>query len=213
MSSIKENPSDSSDLSLAIRLQDGSLGAWAEFVELYGPLVESWSARAGLNKAAREDVAQEVFLSVHRSIGKFDATRETATFRGWLWRITRNAVLQSLRKAGTPGRGGSTALGQLATFPDPLADSVSQWMSLSESEPPADANGTAALLQRAMDQIKSSVEPQTWTAFWNTAVLNQETADVAAALGMTTAAVRKAKSRTIQRLRKQLGDCEQGLEQ
>ncbi|MDB4766756.1 sigma-70 family RNA polymerase sigma factor [bacterium] len=206
MSTITEKPSESSDLSLAIRLQDGSLGAWGEFMELYGPLVESWSARAGLSKAAREDVAQEVFLSVHRSIGKFDSTRKNATFRGWLWRIAHNAVLQSLRKSGTAGQGGSTAQFQMATVPDPYADSVSRWTSLSEIEPPADASGTAALLQRAMDQIKSRVDPQTWSAFWNTAVLNQHTSDVAEALGMTTAAVRKAKSRTIQRLRKQLGD-------
>jgi len=84
MSAITDISSDSSDLSLAIRLQDGSLGAWAEFVELYGPLVEKWSAQAGLSKAAREDVAQEVFLSVHRSIENFDSTRQGATFRGWL---------------------------------------------------------------------------------------------------------------------------------
>jgi len=76
-----------------------------------------------------------------------------------------------------------------------LADSVS-------------ASGTAALLQRAMDQIKSRVDPQTWSAFWRTAVLSESTTDVAASLGMTAAAVRKAKSRTIQRLRKQLGDRE-----
>ena len=208
MSAITENPSDSSDLSLAIRLQDGSVGAWSEFVELYGPLVESWSMRAGLSKAAREDVAQEVFLSVHRAIGKFDSTRENATFRGWLWRIARNAVLQSLQKAGTPGRGGSTAHLQLNTVADPFAESVSEWMSLSESQPPADVKGMAALMRRAMDQIKSRVDSQTWTAFWQTAVLNQPTRDVAESLGMTPAAVRKAKSRTIQRLRKQLGDCE-----
>ena len=208
MSVITENRGDSSDISLAIRLQGGSLGAWAEFVELYGPLVESWSARAGLSKAAREDVAQEVFLSVHRSIGKFDSTRKGATFRGWLWRITRNAVLQSLRKTGTPGHGGSTAQVRMAMVPDPFADSISEWMALPESEPPADASGIAALLRRAMEQIKSRVDPQTWSAFWKTTVLNEPTADVAASLNMSSAAVRKAKSRTIQRLRKQLGDCQ-----
>ena len=185
MTAITDSPSDSSDLSLAIRLQDGSLGAWSEFVELYGPLVESWSARAGLSKAAREDVAQEVFLSVHRSIDKFDSTRKNATFRGWLWRIARNAVLQSLRKSGTPGRGGSTAQFQLATVPDPYADPISQWISLPETEPPADSSSTAALLQRAMDQIKSRVDPQTWSAFWKTAVLNEPTADVAEVLGLS----------------------------
>ena len=65
------------------------------------------------------------------------------------------------------------------------------------------------MLQRAIEQIKSRVDPQTWSAFWNIAVLNQHTSDVADALGMTTAAVRKAESRTIQRLRKQLGDREE----
>jgi len=204
MSAITDISSDSSDLSLAIRLQDGSLGAWAEFVELYGPLVEKWSAQAGLSKAAREDVAQEVFLSVHRSIENFDSTRQGATFRGWLWRIARNAILQSYRKAGTTGRGGSTAQVQLAAVADPLADSN---LSLPETEP-ANASSTAALLQRAMDQIKSRVDSQTWSAFWKTAVLSESTADVAADLAMTPAAVRKAKSRTIQRLRKQLGDRE-----
>ena len=52
------------------------------------------------------------------------------------------------------------------------------------------------------------VDAQTWSAFWKTAVLSESTADVAADLAMTPAAVRKAKSRTIQRLRKQLGDRE-----
>ena len=221
MSTVTNSNSDSSDLSLAIRLQDGSTGAWGDFVELYGPLVESWLVKAGLNAAVREDLAQDVFLSVHRAIGTFDATREDATFRGWLWRITRNAVLQSLRKKQTPPRGGSTALAQLQAVVDPDVnpdmdpvtpgtcdpnDSLSKWMTLSEAEPPSNATDTAELLRRAMRQIKERVDSITWQAFWNTAVLNQSTADVAEDLGMTAAAVRKAKSRTIQRLRKQLGD-------
>src|SRR4029077_14702670 len=84
-----------SGLSLAVRLRQDSNNAWSELVELYGPLVESWSAKAGLVPADRQDVAQEVFLSVHRSINRFDPTIPGATFRGWLWRITRNAVIKT----------------------------------------------------------------------------------------------------------------------
>jgi RNA polymerase sigma-70 factor (ECF subfamily) len=61
-------------------------------------------------------------------------------------------------------------------------------------------------LRRALAQIKPRIEPQTWQAFWHTVVLGETTAEVAERLGMTRAAVRKAKSRTLHRLRQQLGD-------
>ncbi|HCO22385.1 MAG TPA: hypothetical protein DIT97_04725, partial [Gimesia maris] len=83
MTSVIENPSESSGLSLAVRLQQDSSNAWRELVELYGPLVASWARRTGLDEAATEDVTQETFLSVHRSIDQFDPTVPNATFRGW----------------------------------------------------------------------------------------------------------------------------------
>jgi RNA polymerase sigma-70 factor, ECF subfamily len=199
MAAVRENRERSSGLSLAVRLQDGSTGAWAELVELYGPLVESWSAAAGLGPAAREDVAQEVFLAVHRNIGRFDPHGEGATFRGWLWRITRNVVLRSFRRRVAEGRGGSTALEALAAIPEP-------WSGASESDPPANPDDTTRLVQRALAQIRAHIEPQTWEAFWQTAILGIPAPQAARALGMTPAAVRKAKSRTLHRLRQQLGD-------
>ena len=53
---------------------------------------------------------------------------------------------------------------------------------------------------------RPTVEPQTWSAFWNTTALGRTATDVAAELGLTTAAVRQAKSRLLRRLRRQLGD-------
>ena len=194
-----ESRSDSADLSLAVRLQRDSAEAWRELIELYGPLVESWAARSGMDPASCEDVVQEVFLTVHRSIGRFDPNVRGATFRGWLWRVTRNMVLQSLRKPQLQARGGSTANRQIAEIAAPCADAV-------DEDPPSTADDTAALIGRAMEQIKSRVEPITWDAFVRTAVHGQLAAQVAESLGITPAAVRKAKSRTLQRLRKQLGD-------
>lgn len=168
-------------------------------MELYGPLVENWAACAGLGQTACQDIAQEVFLSVHRSISEFDATTAGATFRGWLWRITRNAVLQHLRRQRTTPRGGSTAAAQLAAVADP-------WGGSSLDDPPTAPDQTTALVRRAMKQIQSRVDPVTWTAFTRTAIDGELSTDVAAELGLSAAAVRKAKSRTLQRLRKQLGD-------
>jgi len=200
MPSLIENPSDSSGLSLAVRLQRHSAEAWQDLVELYAPLVKSWATRSGLDHAAAEDIVQDVFLSVHRSIGKFDPTVKGATFQGWLWRITRNSLLQMWRQPGAVAHGGSTALARVASIAAPSEH------ALSEHDPPSSAGDTSELLRRAMQQIENRVEPSTWQAFLRTTVQGQATEDVAADLGMTPAAVRKAKSRTLQRLRKQLGD-------
>lgn len=200
MSIVTQNKSDSSGLSLALRLQRDSAEAWQDLVELYGPLVASWAGRTGLDEAASEDIAQDVFLTVHRSIAQFDPTVPGATFRGWLWRVTRNAVLQSIRKRHPDARGGSTAYAQVAALPDAWSEE-----SLGD-DPPSSSGDTAALLNRAMRQIQSRVETTTWLAFHRTVVEGQSTEEVARDLDLTPAAVRKAKSRTLQRLRKQLGD-------
>lgn len=200
MSSLAHNSiGSSSGLSLALRLQREDSSAWFELVELYGPLVDSWATAAGLNKATRQDIAQEVFLLVHRSISQFDATLPKATFKGWLWRITRNVVLQHIRKINRQPREGSTAAGRLAEFADP-------WAGSSDDDPPSSIDETTALVRRAMRQIESRVDRVTWQAFFRTTINGERSTDVATDLGLSPAAVRKAKSRTLQRLRKQLGE-------
>lgn len=182
-----------------MRLQNRSSDAWRELVDLYGPLVDSWCRRAGLPEAARADVGQEVFLSVHRAISGFDPTAPNATFRGWLWKITRNAALQWLRRNKQRPRGGTTAQAELLSIEDP-------WTDLSSDEPPSHAEDTTSLVRRALEQIRETIEPQTWEAFWQTTILGHSAPDVAEQMGLTPAAVRQAKSRTLRRLRRQLGD-------
>jgi RNA polymerase sigma-70 factor (ECF subfamily) len=193
------NPESSSGLSLAARLSEGSSQAWRELVDLYGPLIESWCRQAGVPEVARPDIGQEVLLAVHRGIAGFDPRHPRATFRGWLWTITRNAVLQWRRRNEPAGLGGSTALERLAEIADP-------WGQTDEDVPPSDSNDTASLISRALDQIRPEVEDHTWNAFWSTAVLGQSATEAALELGMTAMAVRQAKSRVLRRLRKQLGD-------
>lgn len=189
----------SSGLSLALRLQGNSSQAWRELVELYGPLIESWCHHLGVAEAARADIGQEVFLSVHGGIANFDPRHPQATFRGWLWTITRNAIFQWKRRQGPAAAGGSTAQAMLAEIPE-------LW-ELSEAQiPPTDSHDTSTLISRALDQIRAEIAEPTWNAFWNTAVLGQSAAETSMELGMTSMAIRQAKSRVLRRLRKQLGD-------
>jgi len=70
----------------------------------------------------------------------------------------------------------------------------------------ADAPAVSGLYHRALDLIRSEFAEQACQAFWKTAIEEQPSTAVAAELGMTAAAVRKAKSRILRRLKEEVGD-------
>jgi len=51
-------------------------------------------------RALAEDLLQETFLRVHQNLGSFDRRR---SLRPWLFRIARNAALNTIRKRGKQG--------------------------------------------------------------------------------------------------------------
>ena len=60
------------------------------------------------------------------------------------------------------------------------------------------------LSRRAVELVRAEFEKRTWEAWWKTAVEGRPAADVAAEMGMSFAAVYKAKSRVLLRLRQEL---------
>jgi RNA polymerase sigma-70 factor (ECF subfamily) len=75
-----------------------------------------------------------------------------------------------------------------------------------EGEDPAEAGLLHAQLRRALGLIEGEFEGRTWQAFWRVQMEGRSTDEVGAELGMTPAAVRKAKFRVLRRLREELGD-------
>ncbi len=182
--------------SLLLGLQTGNETAWERLIEIYAPLVRSWCQIAGLPDAAIPDVVQEVFLAVHRRVADFRPQPGSTGFRGWLWTITRNHVRDYYRQRPVRGAGGSTAALMLHDLPD----------TAIVEEDPSEPMQVSSLLHRALQYVRCEFQESTWTAFWRTTVEGQRTADVAADLGVTAAAVRQARSRVLRRLREQLGD-------
>jgi RNA polymerase sigma-70 factor (ECF subfamily) len=68
---------------------------------------------------------------------------------------------------------------------------------------PEDLTG---LYHRALELVRGEFEERTWQAFWRATVEGHAPADIAADIGVTPAAVRKAKSRVLLRLRQEVGD-------
>lgn len=191
---------DGTSLSLLQRIRNGDDSGWRRVVELYSPLARHWCRRWGVEGADADDVLQEVFRAAAESIDTFRRDRAGDTFRGWLRAITRHRALAFLRDRDRrqPAVGGSEAQRRLSEIPGPDAEHVAE-----DSE---EAAHFSALVHRALVQLRGEFEPRSWRAFWRATVDDQPSAAVAAELGMTSNAVRMAKSRVLRRLRQELGE-------
>jgi RNA polymerase sigma-70 factor (ECF subfamily) len=82
-------------VSLLARIRNTDDGnAWRAFVDLYAPVVYAYCRRRCLQRADAENIAQEVFTRVSRSIGRFEYDAERGRFRGWLGLITHQQLLR-----------------------------------------------------------------------------------------------------------------------
>jgi RNA polymerase sigma-70 factor (ECF subfamily) len=184
-------------LSLLDRARTNEPDAWEKLVELYSPLVYHWCRQAGLSQDDTADVFQEVFQSVARNLARFHRERSGDSFRGWLRTITRNKVNDHFRRRGEAvAAGGSDAQMRIEAVADPLGP----------DDESSEENVTRQQLHQALAWIRGEFEERTWEAFWKVQMEEQGTDDVAAELGMTRAAVRKAKYRVLRRLREELKD-------
>jgi RNA polymerase sigma-70 factor (ECF subfamily) len=73
----------------------GSPAGFAELVRLHQALVYSIALRMLMDRALAEDLSQEVFLQMYRSLGTIES-HEHLTF--WLRRVTANRAIDRLRQ-------------------------------------------------------------------------------------------------------------------
>ncbi len=185
-------------LSLIARLKnlDDQL-AWEEFVEIYRPVVFRIGIRKGLQPADAEDVAQRVLFSVAQAIEHWEPDPARARFRTWLNRVARNAAINALTR-GKPdqGSGDSKHLALMAQIPDSEnADSV-----LIELEHRRECFRVAA------KQIENEFAPDTWQAFWLTAVDGKSVPLAAQQLGKKPGSIYTARSRVMKRLQNRVAE-------
>ncbi len=201
MQSGTTSPSTSFSLIRQARALDPE--AWRTLSRLYGPLVYRWARQYHLQAHDAADVVQNVFVSVFRGIGKLSLEGPQASFRGWLWTITRNRVRELARQrvARPLAAGGSDAHQFLHELPAPMDDT-----DTGESPIPSADETESGLAHRALELVRETLDPRTWEAFRRTTLHEEPATQVAADLGMTSKAVRQAKYRVLCRLRELLAD-------
>ncbi len=168
--------------------------AWAEFLEIYTPLVRRLARHGGLQDADADDLAQDVFRAVASAAERWDPDPASGSFRGWLFQIARNLMINLLAAQRRHPRGsGDTDVGRLlAEQPAPDDGESARF----------DAEYRRQLFRWAADQVRPEFRETTWQAFWRSAVEGQKPKDVADALGMTAGAVYVSRNRVLARIRR-----------
>lgn len=67
---------------------------WEEVARVYGRKIYNFAYRLTGNPDDAADLVQEVLLRVRRGLASY----QPGSFEGWLWRITRNAFLDEVRR-------------------------------------------------------------------------------------------------------------------
>ena len=67
---------------------------WEQVARDYGRVIYNFAYRLTGNRDDASDLSQEVLLRVRRGLAGY----QPGSFEGWLWRITRNAFLDDVRR-------------------------------------------------------------------------------------------------------------------
>ena len=186
----RSDPMYATRASIFIRLRaDGTLDrelGWNEFADKYSAVIAGFARNAGLKAQDADDILQEVLMGFFRVSSDFEYDPSKGRFRGYLKRVTLNAIrARYRRKRPSQNFDGSWEPPDLNDATDAMWDR--QW--------------TEQLLFRAMEEARSSVEERTWKAFELYGLRGMPVEAVAEETEMTPDAIRHAKMRITKSVR------------
>lgn len=185
---------EKSDAELVIESLNGGSRAFEEIIRRYQRLVFNIAYHYLGRRNEVEDIAQEIFLKLYRSLDRFDTNR---SLQAWVSRIAANACLDELRKIK------SRRVSSFADFNQDEEDRINYLFEktaagagLSQQE----SEESLALLQKAMEELSEKDR----MAFVLREMEGMEYAGVAEALNASQTAVRIRVSRARKKLQRRV---------
>ena len=164
---------------------------WREFCTNYRGLIHGFAIRRGLPESEVEDVVQDTFLSVAKSIQEFNYDPARCAFKTWLMDLTSKRISDHFRKRQRAGRLGMTdpAMAdqkELDSIPDPAPGELShQW----------DEEWNRNLIEVALEHLKPQVDAKQFGVFYLHVIKDQPVRQVAKSYGVSSAYVYLVKHR------------------
>src|SRR5262249_3132012 len=149
--------------SLLVRIRDPrDRTSWAEFVDVYAPLVYRFARKQGLQDADAADLTQDVLHAVSTAIGRLEYDPQRGSFRGWLFTVVRTRLCNFLSRLHRQRRVGGGAGNQDALDALPAREDNQDALWEQEYE--------ARLFACASERVRDEIQFSTWQAFWLTAI-------------------------------------------
>ncbi len=89
------DPASDPDVQLMLRVRSGDAEAFRELFEKHQRAIVNFAYHFVGNRPRAEEIAQDVFLQIHRAAGRYEPQ---AKFTTWLYRIATNACLNEVRR-------------------------------------------------------------------------------------------------------------------
>lgn len=184
---------DATQHSLLLLAQAGDEGAWKNLCDLYRPLIVGWLRRQSIPSGELDDLVQEIFLAVVRSLPAFTHSGRPGAFRSWLRTIAVNHCCDywKSRSYGPPSSQSQSAAEAIRLLEDPDSPLSRYW----------DEEHDRYVLRCLLQMLDLEFETDTVRAFRRVALEGMSGAETAAELGVSVGAVYAARSRVLRRLR------------
>jgi RNA polymerase sigma-70 factor (ECF subfamily) len=189
--SSNRDAEDAFDVSLMTKVARGDHAAFEELVQRHRHAVVGTVAKMLANHSEAEDIAQQVFLRLWKSAGRY---KPTAKFTTFLFTITRNLVFNETRRKS---RRGEQSLEEQAD------DWHQQFQEKGHTQP--DAQMLQSELREAVNRAIASLPRKQRMAVVLRRYENMSYEDIADILGISVSAVKSQLFRARTSLRQVLG--------
>ena len=153
-----------------------------------------------MQAADAEDVAQEVLAAVAKAIEQREHDPKRAKFRTWLHRVASNAILDAVTRRKPDRASGDSAIQAVLDQRESPGGPDSDLLRLEYRR---------EVFRWAARRVRKEFRPDTWNAFWLTAIEGRSIADVAKELAKDTGAIYAARSRIIRRIQEKVTEYEE----
>ncbi len=166
--------------------------AWAQFYELYAPLIYRYARARRLGREDAEDVRSKCYEAIVQQIKTFDYDRAKGGFKAWLRTLVNRRVVDLLRKKRE--RHAESEELRLLVAEEPTPDEIweRQWKHQH--------------LKYCVEQIRTSMSQHYFEAFSKLVLEGWTVSEVCDHLGLSPNQVYKAKSRLLRRVRRKLAE-------
>ena len=178
---------------------------WQRLWSVYSKYVHYRIRRTGADENDIDDIAQDVFNSVAQKIADFTPAARVGSFRTWLGLIVRHRVADYYRNQKK-----SVGAGEASGRTDALRSVADPSVNIDDNDESESAE-IKQIYERALALAMSEFEETTVIMFRQSLAEERSTKDIADEHGVSSAAVRMAKSRVLRRLRELLGEADDSL--